>query len=99
MNGALRSPLKLSGSKPWRWINRQQGSLRCVRPTNPKDPEGFTYSRSRAPRLWAGDELLGAVVLAEEELNLRYVAVTRAEAECLSATWTAPMFSELEAYR
>jgi hypothetical protein len=39
------------------------------------------------------------VVLAEEELNLRYVAVTRAEAECLSATWTAPMFSELEAYR
>ena len=39
------------------------------------------------------------MVLAEEELNLRYVAVTRAEAECLSATWTAPMFSELEAYR
>jgi hypothetical protein len=39
------------------------------------------------------------VVLAEEELNLRYVAVTRAESECLSATWTAPMFSELEAYR
>jgi len=39
------------------------------------------------------------VVLAEEELNLRYVAVTRAESECLSATSTAPMFSELEAYR
>ena len=39
------------------------------------------------------------MVLAEEELNLRYVAVTRAESECLSATWTAPMFSELEAYR
>ena len=39
------------------------------------------------------------MVLAEEELNLRYVAVTRAEAECLSATWTAPMFSELGAYR
>jgi len=58
-----------------------------------------TYSRSRAPRLWAGDEFLGAVVLAEEELNLRYVAVTRAEAECHSATWSAPMFSELEAYR
>jgi hypothetical protein len=71
-------------------------------PPNPaegEDPEGFTYSRSRAPRLWAGDEFLGAVVLAEEELNLRYVAVTRAESECLSATWTAPMFSELEAYR
>lgn len=64
-----------------------------------EDPEAFSYSRSRAPRLWAGDEFLGAVVLAEEELNLRYVAVTRAEAECLSATWTAPMFSELEAYR
>jgi hypothetical protein len=64
-----------------------------------EDPEAFTYSRSRAPRLWAGDEFLGAVVLAEEELNLRYVAVTRAESECLSATWTAPMFSELEAYR
>lgn len=63
------------------------------------DPEAFTYSRSRAPRLWAGDEFLGAVVLPEEELNLRYVAVTRAEAECLSATWTAPMFCELEAYR
>ncbi len=38
-------------------------------------------------------------MLAEEELNLRYVAVTRAESECNSATWTAPMFSELEAYR
>jgi hypothetical protein len=68
------------------------------KPAEGEDPEAFTYSRSRAPRLWAGDEFLGAVVLAEEELNLRYVAVTRAEAECLSATWTAPMFSELEAY-
>ena len=64
-----------------------------------KDPEGFTYSRTRAPRLWAGGEFLGAVVLPEEELNLRYVAVTRAEAECHSASWPAPMFSELETYR
>lgn len=39
------------------------------------------------------------MVLAEEELNLLYVAITRAEAECHSATWSAPMFSELEAYR
>ena len=69
------------------------------KPAGGEDPEAFTYSRSRAPRLWAGDEFLGAVVLEEEELNLRYVAVTRAEAECHSATWTAPMFSELEAYR
>ena len=69
------------------------------KPAGGEDPEGFTYSRSRAPRLWAGGEFLGAVVLAEEELNLRYVAVTRAVSECLSATWTAPMFSELEAYR
>jgi len=69
------------------------------KPAEGEDPEAFTYSRNRAPRLWAGDEFLGAVVLAEEELNLRYVAVTRAEAECLSTTWTAPMFSELEAYR
>jgi hypothetical protein len=58
------------------------------KPAGGEDPEGFTYSRSRAPRLWAGDEFLGAVVLAEEELNLRYVAVTRAVAECHSATWT-----------
>jgi hypothetical protein len=69
------------------------------KPAEGEDLEAFTYSRSRAPRLWAGDEFLGAVVQAEEELNLRYVAVTRAESECLSATWTAPMFSELEAYR
>jgi ATP-dependent exoDNAse (exonuclease V) beta subunit len=52
------------------------------KPAGGEDPEAFTYSRSRAPRLWAGDEFLGAVVLAEEELNLRYVAVTRAESEC-----------------
>ena len=38
-------------------------------------------------------------MLPEEELNLRYLAMTQAESECLSATWTAPMFAELEAYR
>jgi hypothetical protein len=63
------------------------------------DPDAFTDSRTRAPQLWAGDQFLGVVVLTEEGLNLRYVAVTRAEAECRSATWTAPMFSELEVYR
>lgn len=68
-------------------------------PVEGEDPEAFTYSRTRAPRLWAGGEFLGAVVLPEEELNLRYVAVTRAELECLSGGWLAPMFSELEAYR
>jgi hypothetical protein len=51
------------------------------KPAAGEDPEGFSYSRSRAPRLWAGDEFLRAGVLAEEELNLRNVAVTRAEAE------------------
>jgi len=68
-------------------------------PVEGEDPEAFTYSRTRAPRLWSGSEFLGAVVLPEEELNLRYVAVTRAESECLSGGWLAPMFSELEAYR
>lgn len=68
-------------------------------PAQGEDPEAFVYARTRAPRLWAGDEFLGAVVLPEEELNLRYVAVTRAEDECRSTTWTTPMFSELEVYR
>ncbi len=57
------------------------------------------YGPSKAPALWAGEEFQGAVVLAEEELNLRYVAVTRAEGACSSPVWTAPMFSELEQYR
>jgi len=68
-------------------------------PVEGEDPEAFTYSRTRAPRLWAGGEFLGAVVLPEEELNLRYVAVTRAESECLSGIWSVPLFAELEAYR
>lgn len=69
------------------------------KPVDGVDAEAFTYSRSKAPRLWAGEEFLGAVVLAEEELNLRYVAVTRAEAECVSALWPSPMFSELQSYQ
>jgi hypothetical protein len=64
-----------------------------------RDPFLAGFEGYEALTAYAGDEFLGAVVLAEEELNLRYVAVTRAEAECHSATWTAPMFSELEAYR
>lgn len=74
-------------------------------PLLPKPPAGEepeacnNQSRSRDLRLWDGDEFLGAVVLPEEELNLRYVAVTRAEAECRSGLWPAPMFQELEDYR
>ncbi len=40
----------------------------------------------------------GVVVLPEEELNLRYVAVTRAQAECRSSLWPAPLFADLAAY-
>lgn len=63
-----------------------------VDPTSP-------YGPSKAPALWAEVEFQGAVVLAEAELNLRYVAVTRAEGECVSPVWTAPMFSEHDQYR
>jgi hypothetical protein len=38
------------------------------------------------------------VVLREEELNLRYVAVTRAKATCHSAQWSAPLFADLERF-
>lgn len=38
-------------------------------------------------------------MLPEEALNLRYVAVTRAESECPSGSWSALIFAELEAYR
>ena len=41
---------------------------------------------------------LGGVVLREEELNLRYVAVTRAKATCHSAQWSAPLFADLERF-
>ncbi len=36
------------------------------------------------------------MVLPEEELNLRYLAVTRAESEGLSGSWSAPISAELE---
>jgi len=44
------------------------------------DLEALTYSRTRTPRLEAGGAFLDAVVLPEEELNLRYMAMTRANA-------------------
>jgi hypothetical protein len=57
------------------------------------------YGPAKVPELWDADGFRGAVLLAEEELNLRYVAVTRAETECRSGSWSAPLFEELEDYR
>jgi hypothetical protein len=61
----------------------------------------FTHGREGLARVGPPEDLLtdpgtqalgwlrvpGAVVPPEEELNLRYMAVTRAESECHSATW------------
>jgi len=38
------------------------------------------------------------VLLPQEEINLRYVAITRAETTCTSGQWPAPMFNGLADY-
>ena len=47
---------------------------------------------------WAEPGFRGGVLQPLEEINLRYVAITRAETTCSSGQWPAPMFSGLADY-
>ncbi len=56
------------------------------------------YNRESHPQFWDEQGFRGGVLLPVEEINLRYVAITRAETTCTSAQWPAPMFSTLADY-
>ena len=57
-----------------------------------------TYNRESHPEYWDGQGFRGGILLPVEEINLRYVAITRAETTCTSGQWPAPMFSALADY-
>ena len=50
------------------------------------------------PEFWDEQGFRGGVLLPVDEINLRYVAITRAETTCSSGLWPAPMFSGLADY-
>jgi len=56
------------------------------------------YSRESHPVFWDDQGFRGGVLLPLEEINLRYVAITRAEFTCKSGQWPAPMFNGLADY-
>jgi len=56
------------------------------------------YSRESHPLFWDEQGFRGGVLLPQEEINLRYVAITRAETTCTSGQWPAPMFNGLADY-
>ncbi len=58
----------------------------------------WEYDRQKAPALWDQQGYRGGIVLPEEELNLRYVAVTRAQGSCRSTQWSAPLFEDLAGF-
>ncbi|QPN56991.1 AAA family ATPase [Synechococcus sp. CBW1107] len=64
----------------------------------PTDLKNWEYGPQQAPALWDEQGYRGGVVLPEEELNLRYVALTRAQQSCRSPQWSAPMFADLANY-
>lgn len=56
------------------------------------------YSRETQPLFWDEKGFRGAVLLQEEEINLRYVAITRSESNCTSGQWPAPLFQWFSDY-
>lgn len=68
----------------------------------PKDqgfkPEHWQYGPRRCPSLWEGRRFRGGVVFPVEEINLRYVAATRAERLLLDSAWKEPDHLEILRY-
>ena len=56
------------------------------------------YTRESHPMFWDDQGFRGGVLLPLEEINLRYVAITRAETICTSGQWSPPMFNRLAVY-
>lgn len=56
------------------------------------------YSRGSHPIFWDNQGFRGGILLPLEEVNIRYVAITRAEATCASGQWPSPMFNALADY-
>lgn len=62
------------------------------------DPSTWALGPQVCPQLWGAEGFKGGVLLPVEELNLRYVAVTRAQGSCSSGQWAAPLFMDLARY-
>jgi hypothetical protein len=56
------------------------------------------YNRENHPEFWDEEGFRGGVLLPMEEINLRYVAITRAETSSTSGQWPAPLFHKLTDY-
>lgn len=63
-----------------------------------RDPSSWEHGPAACPQLWDQQGFKGAVLLPVEELNLRYVAVTRAQESCQSSQWLTPLFMDLARY-
>ncbi|CAK6688899.1 RecBCD enzyme subunit RecB [Synechococcus sp. CBW1107] len=62
------------------------------------DLKTWEFGPEQAPALWDEQGYRGGVVLPEDELNLRYVALTRAQQSIRSLQWSAPLFADLANY-
>lgn len=58
----------------------------------------WQYGPLDCPTLWDGDRFKGCVIFPEEEINLRYVAATRAEGRLMLAAWDNPSLAEIQRY-
>lgn len=68
-------------------------------PENPEfNPERWQYGPHRCPSLWNGAHFRGGVIFPVEEINLRYVAATRAEHRLLHSAWKEPDLAEMQGY-
>lgn len=54
------------------------------------NPEHWLYGPRRCPSLWDSGRFRGGVVFPIEEINLRYVAATRAERLLFDSAWKEP---------
>lgn len=62
------------------------------------NPDHWQYGPRRCPWLWEGGHFKGAIVFPTEEINLRYVAATRAEKNLNDSAWSGPDLSEILRY-
>jgi len=57
-----------------------------------------TYSQNKTPVLWSKGKFNGAALLPVEEINLRYVAITRAELSISTPYWGQPLFGDINTF-
>ncbi len=56
------------------------------------------FTPNLAPLMWGKEGFNGAAVLPIEEINLRYVAITRAESSVSTPYWGQPLFGDINSF-